>query len=180
MDTVENVTLGSSNFNTARTSYNNAISTLNNRASAYNNSTYSDRVRSVGSDPDNPSDEETEMYTSSESFMSRYTGTFKDEDRNYSDDVNQMEDLGILASNKNYWLASRNVVEYSGLPMCYFYMRYVDIAKGDDDEIICSIGDGYTNADTYTYGLRPVFRLKDTVQVTGGTGEEGNPYTLGT
>ena len=30
-----------------------------------------------------------------------------------------------------------------------------------------------------TYGLRPVFTLKDEVKVTGGSGTEDDPYTLG-
>lgn len=31
-----------------------------------------------------------------------------------------------------------------------------------------------------TAGLRPVFKLKDTVKVTGGSGSSVDPYTLGT
>ena len=37
----------------------------------------------------------------------------------------------------------------------------------------------YNGSYEATYGLRPVFTLKDEVKVTGGSGTQDDPYTLG-
>ena len=37
-----------------------------------------------------------------------------------------------------------------------------------------------TKGYSKTYGLRPVFKLKTNVKVTGGKGTSSSPYTLGT
>ena len=185
MNTVEDVTLGvkdptatgSDNFTKAKNSYNNAIATLNNATSKYINTTYADKARSVGSVPNNINSQ-SGYYTFTE-FSSSYSGQLRDEDTNYETDYNQMGTLGIRAIDDYYWLASRLVNSDSSVS--YFYVRIVNPSGNLSGYNLCSVySGGYANSFSSTRGLRPVFHLKSNIKVTGGTGEEGNPYTLGT
>ncbi len=166
-------------FNTAMNSYNNAISTLNSAASDYNNTTYSSRARCVGSVPNNPTSEATIYYTSIFSYMEDYNGQFKNEDTNYEIDWNKMNSLTIHDIDKDYWLASRIV--YSQSNYSGFDVRYVDTDGKMFGNGLCRVG-RRGDADSYNpaNGLRPIFLLRSNIKVTGGTGEERDPYTLGT
>ena len=106
-DIVENVGLGSSNFDTSMNSYNSAIETLNIKANNYLNTTYASSARCVGSVPNNPSLQASGYFTTSYSYFKNYNTKFKDIDTNYETDYKQMEQLGIRASNDSYWFASR-------------------------------------------------------------------------
>ena len=180
MEIVEKVTLGNdNNFNTAMNSYNNAISTLNNATSKYLNTTYVDKARSVGSDPSNPTTDNPGYFTSSYSYMSSYNGKFKNKDTHYGTDYNQMGTLGIRAIDEQYWLASRAV--YSSSSRSIFDVRRVSASGSLDSNDLCRVSSsGNTYSYSPAYGLRPVFHLKSGIKVTGGTGEEGSPYILGT
>ena len=178
METVEDVTLGDDdNFKTSMNSYNNAISTLNNATSKYINTTYVDKARSVGSVPNNPNSQ-SGYYTFTK-FSSSYSGKLRDTDTNYETDYNQMKALNINNIDDYYWLASRNVNSSSNYS--YFSMRYVDAYGSLRYTSLCNVNSrGNTYSFSYAYGLRPVFHLRSNIKVTGGTGEEGDPYTLGT
>ena len=179
MNTVENVRLGSDSIlNTAINDYNNAIATLNNATSKYINTIYADASRSVGSVPSNPSQESADYFTSSYSYMSSYNGRFKDGDNNYETDYNQMEMLGIRGSNNYYWLASRYVV--SDINRTDFYVRNASSGGEFTSFSLCYVYGSAGSMETIglTCGLRPVFHLRDTVQVTGGTGTKEDPYIL--
>ena len=127
MNTVEDVTLSEDNDDVvttkAKDDYNNAISILNARANVYNNNTYSDRARSVGSVPNNPSYDATGMFISDYSYMADYNGILKNTDNNYEIDYNQMSALDIQVANKDYWMASRYV--YSSQYRSNFFIRCV-------------------------------------------------------
>ena len=159
----------------AKEAYNNLVDNLNPRAKLYSNSSYSIGARSVGSLP-NSSDDSAEMYTRSESWFNSYNGQFKEGDENYLIDLNKMEDLEIEVIDGGYWLASRNLVENSedtsfGIRPMYEWI---------DGQSICTIGNGsQVSYRGVTAGIRPVFILKPEVKVTGGTGIETDPYTLG-
>ena len=186
MEIVEEVELGNGtgsssssispiDFNTAMDSYNNAISTLNTRAGNYNNSIYSTRARCVGSDQSNPTLDNPGYFTSSYSWFSSYNGKLKNGDTHYKTDWNQMGTLGIRNLNYVYWLASRNMSSDS----CIFFTRIVGNNLGSYE--LCSVIDtGRTYSRSYTAGLRPIFLLKSGIIVTGGSGTESSPYTLGT
>ncbi len=178
METVEDVTLGSSDFTTSMNSYNNAISTLNNATSKYNNATYSSRARCVGSDPSNPTSDNPGYVTSNDGYMSSYNGQFKKTDTHHTTDWDKMNSLGIHKIDDHYWLASRYVGSMSN--GCYFGIRFVYSYGTLDDGRLCRV---YTDAPRssygYSYGLRPVFKLKSGIKVTGGSGTESSPYTLG-
>ena len=165
-------------FSTARTAYNNAISTLNSTAASYNNTTYSSGARSVGSVPNNPSYDNAGMFSSIYSYMSRYNGTFKDSDDNYTTDLNQMQNLGIATVNNNYWLASR--FASSGSSSTNFGVRMVQ-SGGWNYFSPCGVYvDNGIASYNYTLGIRPVFTLKTNIKITGGLGTSDSPYTLGT
>ncbi len=190
MESVEDVELGNGTgstqsnnttyFNTAKNSYNNAISTLNSAASPYNNTTYSSRARCVGSNPSNPTLDNPGYYTRSDSWFSSYKGQFKNTDTNYESDFEQMKVLGIHDIDGNYWLASRCVIYFN--TWNGFYVRYVDTSGIlHENEYVFYVGsDGDEVSVSDTRGLRPIFLLRSNVKVTGGAGEEGDPYTLGT
>ena len=177
METVEDVTLGDDdNFNTSMNSYNNAISTLNNATSKYINTAYVDKARSVGSVPDNPNSQSGYHRTQ---FSSSYSGKLRDTDTNYETDYNQMKALNINNIDDYYWVASRNVNSNSSDGD--FYVRVVLTYGYLSNSSLCSVSSsGRTDSYSYAYGLRPVFHLRSNIKVTGGTGEEGDPYTLGT
>ncbi len=187
METVENVLLGkddstvsgSDDFTKAINSYDSAISTLNNATSKYLNTTYADKVRNVGSVPNNSSYDGAGMFTSSYSYMANYNGKFKNEDNNYLTDWNQMTALNIHDINNRYWLTSRSVQSLSA--HTYFHVRYVDDSGNlNGDELFFVDSNDYTGSDSNTNGLRPIFHLKSGLKVTGGNGTSDSPYTLGT
>ena len=187
MESVEGIELGyndstvsgSDDITKVMNSYNNAINNLNSRASLYNNSVYSDRARSIGSKPNNPISDTTTYFTSGYKYMSEYDGKFKNEDNNYETDYNQMDILGIKSINRQYWLASRRVESNSF--NTYFYIRFVydDGSLGNNWVFNVYSGTGGPYPESVSYTLRPVFRLKPTVRVTGGNGTSSSPYTLG-
>ena len=176
-DTVEDVTLGSNTFNTSMNSYNNAISTLNTRAEAYLNTIYASDARSVGSVPNNKNSQ-SGYYTFTQ-FTSSYSGKLRDTDTNYTTDYDQMEALGIKSSDKTYWLASCYV--YSASSYSTFNVRFVYASGGLNDDLLCTVYNaGGVLSYSHSRGLRPCFTLKSGIKVTGGSGTESSPYTLGT
>ena len=179
-----NTSLSTTDFNTAMNSYNNAISTLNNATSKYINTTYVDKARSVGSDPSNPTSDNPGYFTSSYSWFSNYNRKFKNTDTHYETDYNQMKALTIHDIDQNYWLASRYVDMYEDSSGIYSGVRYVSSYGNlisSSRASLCNVASAcYTYSDSNTFGLRPVFHLRSNIKVTGGTGEEGDPYTLGT
>ena len=191
----------------AQITYDAAISMLNARAAEYNNIVYSESARCVGSVPDNPNYEEVGPFAST--YLSKYNYQFKDEDENYKEDYEQMTNLGILDAHDvdglrtYYWLASRHIIDGYGswnyvgdifsvdrahaIGSASFRVRTtVDTGYLNNEAIFFTVRNDsttdFTNSDetiTKSYGLRPVFKLKDEVIVTGGSGTEEDPYTLG-
>ena len=189
MNIVEDIEFGNevgyssetNDFEVAMNSYNNAITTLNERASTYNNDIYSDRARSVGSVPNNPNYDAAEMYVSDMEAMNAYNGKLKNSDNNYVTDWSQIKRLNISGpDDENYWLASREV-EVNNSDFTSFDIRGASGNYMISYLSFCYISpDGKTLSRTATYGLKPVFRLKSGIKITGGSGTELNPYTLGT
>ena len=179
-DIVDTVTLGDSDFYTAKDSYNNAITTLNTKAEGYLNTTYASDARCVGSVPNNKNAEATDYYTSSYSYMTDYNGMFKKPDTNREADFNQMNTLGIIGVNSSpsYWVASRYITSYS--TNSYFgvqimYEKYSDDLKYN----LCDVhSNGTINGNSRSHGFRPVFTLKSGIKVIEGDGNT-TPYTLG-
>ncbi len=153
MESVEDVTfIGQKNSS----DYDTGISQLNEKADEYINNDYANNTRCVGSVPDNKNSQVGET------------------DNNYLTDLNKMLSLNINSIGKEYWLASRVV---SGEYNC---IRYVTNTGDLSEAEIAFTGSGFIPWDEVTAGLRPVFKLKTGIKVTGGDGTETNPYTLGT
>ena len=166
---------------TSMNSYNSAINTLNSKAITYLNETYATDARCVGTVPNSKNSESTTYFSSSYSFMSSYNGKFKNADENYNADYNQMKRLGVLNIGYTYWLASREIDTYSDSTL--FNIRSVDASSAIELYNLCEIYTSFTYTSvlsrSHTYGLRPVFTLKDEVKITGGSGTKDDPYTLG-
>ena len=182
MKTVEDVTLGEDDNDiiTAKSmnDYNDVINILNNATIKYLNTTYADKVRCVGSVPNNPSYDGAGMFTRSDSWFSSYNGKLKNEDENYSMDYDQISKLGLRVADKGFWLASRGV--YSISHRTYFMVHTISSSGVRSGNYLCYLeSNGSTYSDSATNGLRPVFHLKSELKVTGGNGTSDNPYTLG-
>mgnify|MGYP005765398073 CR=1 FL=1 len=164
--------------------YNNIITILNTEAEKYLNPTFASMARSVGSVPDNPNYDGAGMYTINESWMAKYSGTFKDTDNNYEEDMNQMKLLQIDNIGEYYLMASR-FVEYDNadnwITITLFVRNYSPSSGENWGPLILMSNENWSSpgSSTHTEGLRPVFKLKDNLKVTGGDGSEGDPYTLG-
>jgi len=176
------------NIDEAIEQYNSTISTLNSKAETYLNRTYATSARCVGSVPDNPSYE-----SDIDSPGSLNMSGLRNPDSNYITDTKQLRTLGILMTDDEYWLASRSSPYFGGSAEEYNEhqgMRYVhDIDSGyseseavEDSAMSIGNNDGDGSievANGGSYGLRPVFTLKPTVMVVGGSGTADDPYILG-
>ena len=179
MSAMLNVTLGGSNFNQVNSSYNGAQNLLNSTASQFNNSTYSTGARSVGCIPNNINSHSA--YYAFPSSLAEYNIQLIDTDNNYLTDWNQMTSLGIENIYSNYWLASYHVYKQTNSTV-YFCVRNVQSNGTLTSTKLCDMSLEYYNPGSggyNTYGVRPVFKLKSTLKVTGGNGTSSNPYTLG-
>ena len=162
-DTLDTVTLGSKDSNTAINSYNNAITTLNTKAEEYLNEKDKKETpeivtdaRCVGSVPNNKT-LESGNFKSEYDYMTAYS--VKDEDNNYDSDYNQMEKLGITTSNSSYWIASRHIRSDAG--HTYLDMHVMSSSGSLDYNALCSIGSGGdAYGDNPSNGIRCVFTLK--------------------
>ena len=86
---------------------------------------------------------------------------------------------GIHNIGKEYWLPSRYVYVRSSYSR--FNVRFMRTSGSLGSYNLCLVlSDGNTDGFSGDYSLRLVFHLKSGIKVTGGTGEEGSPYTLGT
>ena len=184
MSTIGSVTLGdvdeSDDQVASADSYNNAITTLNNAATNYLNTTYATSARNVGSVPNNKNSQST-TYTTYTNERNGLTYRFRGEDSNYVTDWNQMGTLGIRSTGTNYWLASR-AVDRSNSSVELYDIRRVNTSGviTTDEMLFVYIDSGNLYPDTYTYAIRPVFTLKTTLKITGGSGTNSSPYRLGT
>lgn len=162
-DVIDYYNIGASSYYNALQSYNNAISNLNDYVQSYVNTTYATSGRCVGSDPKDKDKE------------GNLTTVIKEEDSNYLADYEQMKNLGILNIGKGYWLASRSISTGVNGDINY-NIRYISTSGVLQNAMIIDNTQDYT---VYNSGLRAIFELKDKVKITGGSGTQDDPYTLG-
>ena len=180
-DSVDTVLLGSADYTASKTSYNGAIETLNNVARNLLNTNIANDARCVGTNPGSPDIDTDEMFTLG--YTHTQNNALKVADSNYETDYNQMTSLGIAGATSEYWLASRTILSY---PMnTEFCVRSVtsagELANGTTEVGygLCSLGTKeLMNGNTNRLGFRPVFILKEVVEITNGNGEKDNPYIL--
>lgn len=173
------------NFYKAAASYNNVVDNLNKRAKTYMDTKgIATDARCLGSIPTLNSsskfqgDTTSEMWSGSYQYLTDYNwnNKFKNSDTNYSEDVKQLNDLGLKVSSST-WLASRFVSSNSG--NTGFHVRYVYSSGYTDYSYLCLVYSGgppYSNAPSY--GFRPVFLLPSNVVISSGDGSSGNSYVI--
>lgn len=183
---IDYVTIGSDDFEEARSSYNSALDTLNKTAQKHiDNKGIATNARCVGSNPVSQKDDANLVYDEN-SCLKKYNlnGKFKSSDNNYEIDVEQMQKLNIMNLKESYWLASRdNYIQdnYSA----HFSIRctvnngmqgYGTPTKND----ICNIYSDQFGKINYTIesGIRAVFTISKDAIVVSGNGAKENPYVL--
>ena len=154
-------------FTLAVNSRNNARQNLNTAARAYVNTSLSptNGARVVGSPPNNPDVENAQLTSTQYTYINDYN--VKQSDTLYTTDVTQMQSLSIVNVSADYWLGSLDagsVGKNSTLVGVRYvssggsgatYMRFVTFNKKASN----------STCKSYTYGLRPVFTLKNTLTV---------------
>ena len=104
----------------------------------------------------------------------------------------EMKKLNIAALDFEYWLSSRYVYVYQNASdstrnYIKFDVRYVMRKSSSTDleyylsrRVIGGVNaKGILSGDSTSYSIRPIFKLKDGIKITGGSGTESDPYTLG-
>lgn len=173
------------NFYKAAASYNNVVDNLNKRAKTYMDTKgIATDARCLGSIPTLNSsskfqgDTTSEMWSGSYQYLTDYNwnNKFKNSDTNYSEDVKQLNDLGLKVSSST-WLASRNVSSISSLT--YFTVRYVSSSGSTYNNSLCYVySGGTTGSGAPSHGFRPVFLLPSNVVISSGDGSSGNSYVI--
>lgn len=184
MGTVENYTIynasdGSTVGSAANSSYNAAIRRLNARADEYKNTTLSTIGRSIGSVPTSPNTQGGFFHRTSSSWDDKYA--LYDTDTNYETDWEQMNELNIHNISTKYWLASRYV--YATSSYGRFCIRQVSndtlLPNESGDRYFCLVNSSsIVLGNSQTSGLRPVFDIKNGINVIRGNGTKESPYEL--
>ena len=162
-------------------SYNNAIKKLNDEAEKYLNSEYTEEghARCVGSNPKfDEKNVESEMYIEEEEDFKKYNldGLFRKVDLNYELDYNRLIELGIYGGK--YWLPSRNIVYKPSVEAQFFYVRWANGNKLDEQGIFRLYKNGTSGVYSPQMAIRPVLGLKSSVKVVSGDGTNVFPYRL--
>ena len=190
LDTVENVTLGDRE-NVSQ--YNNAVNDLNKITEKYINFKYVKDSRCVGS---NPIDKNIQgNYYTVDSTKYNFNGQLREADENYLYDFNKMKELDICEldndrlNGREYWLASRYILDTSNMGSAYGYLTHDLYAINNSGYLDNNALRGILNVHKKGYmgiegsiesfGLRPVFILKENIKIVKGSGSKVDPYVLG-
>ena len=161
--------------------YNKSLTTLNAFCKNYENETYTitNSGRTVGSDPINPSTDTTQ----NESLVFNSNTGLLASDTTYTTDLQAMQkatsqnSAGIQSIGKYYWLPSRYVFKTSEVG---YFGIYTISTIGEPE--YRRMKDIYVNGNEYeyyySYGVRPVVKLKDEIVVVGGEGTSSSPYQI--
>ncbi len=173
------------NFKKAAASYNNAVDNLNKRAKTYMDTKgIAIDARCLGSVPTLGSNSKfqgdaSEMWSGSYQYLTDYkwNNKFKNNDTNYTKDVQQLNDLGLNGSSGYTWLASRYVSSISG--SAGFNVRNVDSSGDTRGNYLCRVYSvGALDSDAPSNGFRPVFLLPSNVIISSGDGSSEYPYVI--
>ena len=182
-DIVDTVTLGGSDFETAKESYNSALEILYNKAQEYLNTTYAISARCVGSKPDDQEWDTEEMIGEKDgeffSILKQYSDILKRGDDNYNIDLSQMEiitGVDIKTARSDYWIASRFFDNSSSKDFGIWKINTNSELR--NGWLICLTSWASNTYFEESYGFRPVFTLKLGLKITGGDGVN-IPYTIG-
>lgn len=171
-------------FRKAAASYNNAVNNLNNKAKSYKDTKgIAKDARCLGSTStlkDGKFEGDTSgMWTGTYEYFKTYgwNNKFKTTDTNYSEDVNQLNSLGLNVSAGYTWLASR--VVYSNASAAGFHV-YGVLPNGNVYWFpLCQVDSSRPAwGSDPSFGFRPVFLISSNVVISSGDGTIGNPYNI--
>ncbi len=141
-------------------SYNNAIKKLNEYCASLITNNNKISVRSVGSNPNNPSSENSALYKSdklAQWYEGRYNGVVKGADKNYEQDYVRMSYWGVAKNGQEYFLASRGNIEYDDHVNFFLWISY-DGAYDFGDVVY--ISSRYQNrGGSFSRNVRPVVKV---------------------
>ena len=162
-DVIGNLELGAENIQDAISSYNSAIYKINeycNNLKEPGKFPSSTRVRSVGSDPENPLAENTSKY-SSNNLSNLLSGAYQNigysSDQNYEKDLIRMTCFGVTSISQNYWLASRDVSDSPD--RCSFNMICIADVGIFFTTNLWDVSESGAIPNTASFGVRPVVKL---------------------
>ena len=179
-ESVGNLTLGGSSLHDtekAKSDYANCVQILNDKCATYVNSTYATSGRSVGATSSSIAQIDTTAnpltFDAARSAVLPYSDTY------YTTDQSVISGNANLKHSSGYvWLASRGLNTYSSTS--HFYVRCLGTSGSVSyNDVFIAGSDGSAGAGVPTDGVRPVITLKSGIKITGGTGDVGNPYTIG-
>ena len=157
--------------------YANAVRILNNKSREYVNYNYAVTGRSVGGTGRSIEKIDTTQYPIT------YTDVYPD--LPYYDDYCD-DDQAIIANNANLrhssdwvWLASRYLYAASNI-----HVLGVNVLLPNSNTNTCPLVCTYSNSPELDdegdlCGVRPVITLRGDMEITGGSGSQGDPYTIG-
>ena len=154
--------------------YANAVATLNAKSQQYVNPSYAVAGRSVGATADSIGMIDTTQYPLNYGVSGYpYTDTY------YTDDETLITGNTVLRhSGDPVWLASRHLTTDSTHTL--FNLRFIGADASVSEYYPYFVNNGTARSiHTITKGVRPVITLRGNVKTTGGSGTQGNPYTLG-
>ena len=149
--------------------------------------------RCVGS---NPIDKNIQgNYYTVDSTKYNFNGQLREADENYLYDFNKMKELDICEldndrlNGREYWLASRYILDISNMGSAYGYLTHDLYAINNSGYLDNNALRGILNVHKKGYmgiegsiesfGLRPVFILKENIKIVKGSGSKVDPYVLG-
>ena len=161
--------------------YANAVRILNNTAKGYVNSAYAVTGRSVGATANSIQEIDTTQYPLTYAAASAVGQHLPYHDWRFEDDQEIINENNLKHTSGYIWLASRGIdVNPGGISKVYFGVRSLNTSGGIQQSGLFHITpDSTTSTFSDTRGLRPVILLRPDIQVTGGSGTSGSPYTIG-
>ncbi len=101
-------------------------------------------------------------------------------DTYHTDDMNLITNNNALKhSTGTIWLAARHIVSQSNYTNFYVYSINPDSSINGGNGLYDINSNSASHIVSYVRGVRPVITLRGDLEITGGSGTQGSPYTLG-
>lgn len=156
---------GSTNLEKAIYSYNNAITRLNNYCASLITNENKISVRSVGSSPDNPSSENSTLYSSDniKNWAPEYNGVGKSGDMNFEQDFIRISYYNVSSAETLYYMASRQIEDLNSLGTVGFNICTIGVEGGiNANSFLWYVGsNGASSISVTSKGVRPVVKLSN-------------------
>ena len=165
--------------------YANAVATLNAKSQQYVNPSYAVAGRSVGATADSIGMIDTTQYpltyAAARNQVLPYHDTCYTDDQTIIDSNSALQHNTTNTNNSGFvWMASRNLNLTTNAGSSWFDVRCLGVsANVDNHALFAAHSNSNTSVASWSRGIRPVITLRGNVKTTGGSGTQGNPYTLG-